>query len=83
MTLRRTLRSEAGVTFIAAIVMVTIMGIMLAQAAVVWKTTMQRERETELLFRGAQIRVAMQRYYLGKALQRALPGAPQQVPQPL
>jgi type II secretory pathway pseudopilin PulG len=59
----RTLRSSGGFTYIAALVMVVIMGIMWGQAATVWKTKSRREKEVELLFRGAQIRTAMQRYY--------------------
>ncbi|HEY5514048.1 MAG TPA: type II secretion system protein, partial [Geomonas sp.] len=59
----RTLRSSAGLTYIAALVMVVIMGIMLSKAAEYWTTTMQREREVELIFRGTQIRDAMRRYY--------------------
>ncbi|OGU06603.1 MAG: hypothetical protein A2075_08445 [Geobacteraceae bacterium GWC2_58_44] len=55
--------SEGGFTYVAALVMVVILGVMSAQAAVVWKTTMQRERETELIFRGTQIRDAMRRWY--------------------
>jgi len=59
----RIIRSSAGFTYIAALVMVMITGIMLSQAAVVWKTAMQREREAELIFRGTQIRDAMRRWY--------------------
>jgi type II secretory pathway pseudopilin PulG len=57
------LRSSAGFTYIAALVMVVIMGIMLARAAEYWTTRMQREREVELIFRGTQIRDAMRRCY--------------------
>ena len=57
------LRSSAGFTYVAAIVMVVIMGIMLSQAAQVWTTRMQRERETELIFRGTQVRDAMRLWY--------------------
>jgi type II secretory pathway pseudopilin PulG len=60
---RRILRSSDGFTYIAALVMVVIMGIILGQAASVWSTRMKRERETELIFRGTQIRDAMRRYY--------------------
>jgi type II secretory pathway pseudopilin PulG len=60
---RRTLRSQSGFTYIAALVMVVIMGIMLGKAAVVWTTKMKQEREIELIFRGSQIRVAIQRWY--------------------
>jgi type II secretory pathway pseudopilin PulG len=59
----RLLRSSAGFTYIAALVMVVIMGIMLSQAAGYWKMRMQREREVELIFRGTQIRDAMRRWY--------------------
>ena len=59
----RVLRSSAGFTYIAALVLVVIIGIMLAQAAGYWKTRMQREREAELIFRGTQIRDAMRRWY--------------------
>lgn len=63
-----TLRSSSGFTYITVLVMVVVMGIMLGQAAQVWKTTMQREKETELLFRGMAVREAMQRYYWGKVV---------------
>lgn len=59
----RILRSSAGFTYLAALVIVVIMGIMLSQAAGYWKTRMQREREVELIFRGTQIRDAMRRWY--------------------
>ena len=60
---RNPLRSSAGFTYIAALAMVVIMGIMLSQMAVVWSTKMKREREVELLFRGTQIRDALRRFY--------------------
>jgi type II secretory pathway pseudopilin PulG len=62
MTLR-IVRSSSGFTYIAALAMVVIMGIMVSQAAIYWKTAMQRERETELIFRGTQIRDALRRFY--------------------
>lgn len=74
-----TLRSKTGFTYIAALVMVVIIGIMLGQAAQVWTTTMQREREAELIFRGTQYRDAMRRWYkfnpsTGREQGRARPG---------
>jgi len=57
------LKSSAGFTYIAAIVMVVIMGIMLAQAAQYWSMRMQREREVELLYTDTQYRDAMRRWY--------------------
>jgi type II secretory pathway pseudopilin PulG len=59
----RTLRSSAGFTYIAALALVVIVGILAAQTANYWKLTAQRERETELIFRGTQIRDAMRRWY--------------------
>lgn len=59
----RLLNSNGGYTYVAAIVTVVILGIMSAQAAQVWKTTMQREKETELIFRGTQIKNAMRAWY--------------------
>ena len=57
------LRSSAGFTYIAALVMVVIMGIMASQAAELWSTKMKREREVELLYRGRQVRDALRRWY--------------------
>jgi type II secretory pathway pseudopilin PulG len=64
--IKRTLSSDAGFTYVAALVMVVVMGIMMGKAAVVWSTQMRRAREVELIFRGSQIRDAMQRWYYGK-----------------
>lgn len=86
MTLRG-LKSSAGFTYIAALVMVVISGIMLSQVAIYWKTTMQREREVELIYRGLQIRTAMQRWYKFKPPVAGQAPAPQpgqvQAPVPL
>ena len=60
---RSPLRSGAGFTYIAALVMVVIMGIMLSQGAQYWTTRMQREREAELIFRGRQVRDGLRRRY--------------------
>ncbi|HBA89734.1 MAG TPA: type II secretion system pseudopilin [Geobacter sp.] len=61
--MRRLLRSNGGFTYVAALVMVVIVGIMSARAAEVWKTKMQREREIELISRGTQVRDALRRWY--------------------
>jgi len=49
------LKSSNGFTYIAALMLVVIMGIMLGVAAQSWTMRMKREREVELLFRGKQI----------------------------
>lgn len=57
------LKSSAGFTLIAAMVMVVVIGIMLGAASQSWQTLMKREREAELLFRGSQYRDALARWY--------------------
>ena len=57
------LRSSAGFTYIAALVLVMIMGIMLGAAGQSWKMIAAREREEEFMFRAGQIRDAMIRWY--------------------
>jgi len=52
-----------GFTFLTAIFMVTIIGIMLGLTGQSWKTIMKREREKELLFRGSQIKEAIENWY--------------------
>ena len=56
------LKSNSGFTFIAALFIVVVMGIMMGAAAQRWQTIMKREREEELLFRGSQIRDAIIRW---------------------
>ena len=51
--------NQNGFTFLAALMVVVIMGIMLGLSAQPWKTIMKREREQELLFRGLQYRRAI------------------------
>ena len=63
MTKGSALRSSAGFTYIAALVMVVIVGLLATQMAEVWSTKMRRERETELIFRGTQVRDALRRRY--------------------
>jgi len=55
--------SGAGFTYISALAFVAIMGIALGTAGTSWSTVMKREREKELLFRGDQIRRAIDSYY--------------------
>jgi type II secretory pathway pseudopilin PulG len=57
------LRSAAGFTYIMALVIVVIMGIMLAAAGQSWRMLMDREREEELLFRGSQYKDAITSWY--------------------
>lgn len=52
-----------GFTYLTALLLVMVMGIMLGAVGQSWKTVMQREREEELLFRGMQYRNAITRWY--------------------
>lgn len=61
MPLRLT-RSAAGFTYIAALVMVVVTGIMLGAIGQSVSAIMQREREKELIFRGLQYRDALERW---------------------
>ena len=60
---RRVRSSSAGFTYIAALMIIMVMGIMLGVAGQTWKTRMQRERETELLFRGLEYQRAIRRWH--------------------
>lgn len=59
------LRSAAGFTYIAALVLVIVMGIMLGVVGQTWTQIMKREREQELIFRGVQIVQAIRRWNYG------------------
>ncbi len=71
--LKRHCQNRDGVTFLMAIFMVMIIGIMLGLTGQSWKTIMQREREKELLFRGSQIKEAIENWYDKKY---TVPGVP-------
>jgi len=64
----RTPHSSSGFTYIALLVAIIIIGISLGTAGKYWQNVMMREKEEELLFRGGQYRLAIERYYL------AIPG---------
>lgn len=61
--MRRIFRSSGGFTYIAALLLVVILGIMLGVAVQSWTTIMKREKEAELLFRGKQIVDAIDRWH--------------------
>lgn len=68
---------QGGFTYLGLLFVVAVMGILMALAAQVWQTTVQREKERELLFVGNQIRVAIKNYY------NSTPGEDKQFPQQL
>jgi type II secretory pathway pseudopilin PulG len=59
---------QSGFTYVALLAAIVIVGISMGAAGKYWSFVMQREREVELLFRGEQYRLAIERYHL------ALPG---------
>jgi len=56
------LRSESGFTFVAALFMVAIMGVLLGAVGQSVSVIMHREKEKELIFRGLQYRDAIERW---------------------
>ncbi len=60
-----------GHTYLAALAMVIVMGILLCTASQSWHTIIQREREEELIFRGRQIRNAIAKWYATRAGEHA------------
>src|ERR1039457_6423992 len=75
--LKITMMNRNGFTFLTAIFMVMIIGIMLGLTGQSWKTIMKREREKELLFRGSQIKEAIENWYNPKYI---VPGVTRHVP---
>jgi type II secretory pathway pseudopilin PulG len=60
-----------GFTYVALLAAIVIIGITLGSATKYWSTVSKRDKEEELLFRGEQYRVAIERYY------NAIPGRTQ------
>ena len=56
------LTNQNGFTYILALTIVMIMGIMLGMVGQSWKSIKQREQEKELLFRGSQIKEAIENW---------------------
>jgi type II secretory pathway pseudopilin PulG len=61
---RRTPHATRGFTYIALLAAIVIIGISLGAAGKYWQNVMMREKEEELLFRGEQYRLAIERYFL-------------------
>ena len=60
---RLKISNRNGFTFLTAIFMVMIIGVMLGLTGQSWTMIMKREREKELLFRGSQIKEAIENWY--------------------
>ncbi len=57
-----TMNGDRGFTYLAVLALVVILSISMMSAQTYWSTIMKREREKELLFRGGQIRSAIESY---------------------
>ena len=56
------LKNRKGITFMLAMATVVILGILLGVTGQSWRIIMKREKEKELLFRGNQIKEAIESY---------------------
>ena len=54
---------QAGFTYLGLMIAVAVLGVVLAGAGVVWRTSQQREREKELLYIGNEIESAIAGYF--------------------
>jgi type II secretory pathway pseudopilin PulG len=54
---------QTGFSYISALIFVAVIGITLTAGSRYWSTMIKREKEQELLFRGDQIRKAIEVYY--------------------
>jgi type II secretory pathway pseudopilin PulG len=55
--------NQNGITYLMVLMLVMVMGIMAGMIGQSWKMIMQREREKELIFRGSQIKEAIENWY--------------------
>jgi type II secretory pathway pseudopilin PulG len=62
----RARRSTRGFTYVGLLALVVLIGLLLAAAGEVASTTLQRERETQLLWTGHEYRTAIGRYFVHK-----------------
>ncbi len=65
--------SSRGFTYIGLLVIIVIIGISLGAAGKYWQNVMLRDKEKELLFRGDQYRIALDRYILAVPGRRMYP----------
>jgi len=61
--MKNKLKQKGGFTYLLALMIMVIMGFMLGIVGQSWKTILQRDREEVLLFRGTQIKQAIDRWY--------------------
>jgi hypothetical protein len=66
--------NERGVTYLMLMFAIVLIGIATTAAAKQWKTTVQREREIDLLAKGIEIQNALALYSAAKKAGRVMPG---------
>ncbi|WP_321790384.1 type II secretion system protein [Burkholderia pyrrocinia] len=70
--LRRRPRAQRGIAYLGVLMLVAALGLGMTEAARIWSTVQQRDREAQLLFVGDQFRAAIGSYY-GAAGQNRYP----------
>ena len=70
----RTRKAQSGFTYLAALLLIILLGVFAAKAATAWNFAAQRDRERELLFIGGEFRRALESY------RKAHAGSPQPYP---
>ena len=60
---RGRLRQQRGIAYLGVLLLLAVVGLGMTQAARVWTTVQQRDREAQLLFVGDQFRAAIEGYY--------------------
>ena len=71
----RPLSARAGFTYMGMLVIILIIGITTAVVGQSWKIAAKREKEKELLWRGHQFRLAINRYYQARLKGKTAAGA--------
>ncbi|TKB91427.1 MAG: type II secretion system protein [Nitrospira sp.] len=71
---RKRVINERGVTYLMLMFAIVLIGIATTAAATQWKTTVQREREIDLLAKGIEIQNALALYSATKKAGRVMPG---------
>ena len=71
---RQRIINERGVTYLMLMFAIVLIGIATTAAAKQWKTTVQREREIDLLAKGIEIQNALALYSAAKKAGRVMPG---------
>jgi type II secretory pathway pseudopilin PulG len=78
---RSGIRDPSGFTYVALLAAIVIIGISMGAAGKYWSFVMHRELEEELLFRGEQYRLAIERYYVANCGKTNMPCQASVLPQ--